>query len=73
MYPFHNYTTKILNQNKYSYVDLALPNKTKNLTKSSKPLAIIQSTLFGNGVVFFTCALFRVWAWHLYVGGKNLK
>jgi len=23
--------------------------------------------------VFFTCVLFRVWAWHLYVGGKNLK
>ena len=25
------------------------------------------------GVVFFTFVLFRVWAWHLYVGGKNLK
>ena len=25
------------------------------------------------GGVVFTFVLFRVWAWHLYVGGKNLE
>jgi len=34
-------------------------------------IVILHRTLFTLGSVF-TFVLFRVWAWHLYVGGKNL-